>query len=238
MSNSDFNDRLDRIKSGKPKGPLQPSGGEGKRAHRPGRFAVACGVFAVGLQAIKAANTQYEAIRDQYGIPAAAGVGLGSIGLVILGIVLMFVAFGPARGATPMPAPTLTVAPRQKVQVSTGARAFFSLLGLGLGALACFFMFVGNAAFQLSVVGQISVETSRAMATGCSVAAGLLALVALVIGFVGLFVPGLPMKRVPLLYPLGAVLLFASFYTFRIHPVDWPVFMVEFTRSFTNQIAE
>jgi purine-cytosine permease-like protein len=126
-------------------------------------------------------------------------------------------------------------APRTPIRTSAGARASFSLLGLGLGALACFFMFVGNAAFQLSVAGQISVETSRAMATGCSIAAGLLAALALLIGFIGLFIRGLPMKRVPVLYLLGAILLFATFQTFNIHPVNWPTFMAEFTRSFTNQ---
>ena len=103
-----------------------------------------------------------------------------------------------------------------------------------MGALASLFMFVGNAAFRLSVAGQISVETSHAMATGCSIAAGLLAALALLIGFIGLFVRGLQMKRVPVFYLLEAILLFASFQTLRIHPANWPTFMAEFTKSFKN----
>lgn len=201
-----------------------------------GRMVVACLVLGISLQVIKFANRNYEAVKAEHGLPAALGLGIGSFALLILAVILMFRAVRPVdRAGAGAYAASAPVPP---VQTSAGARAFFSLLGLSLGALACFFMFVGNAAFQLSVVGQISVETSRAMATGCSVAAGLLLALALLIGFVGLFVRGLPLKRVPLLYPLGAVLLFASFYTFRIHPVEWPVFMGEFTRSFTNQMAE
>lgn len=236
MSNSDFEDRLSRIKAGAGQS-VAPASGGGKKGIRYGRFFLACLAFAIGLQLIKVANTNYELIRDQYGVPAAAGLGLGSIAIVILGVVLMIGAFRSPRSASAYQStgayPNSGTGP--KVQTSAGARLFFSLFGMALGGLACFFMYVGNAGRQLGVTGRVDTETANAMATGSAVAAFLLVVVALLIGFIGLFVRGLPMRRVPVFFLLGAMVLYTSFQTLRIHPANWPTFMAEFTRSFKDQ---
>lgn len=224
MPNADFEERLNRIQAGAGDEAAPPAARPQTPNIRPGRFAIACLIFMAGWQMIKLANSQYDAIRDLYGSPAAAGLGLGSFALVILGVVMMF---GALRAA-----PSMTKA----VQSSLAARLVLATLGLGLGGLAAFFIYVGTAGRQLGVTGQVSVETAKGMATGSTIAAVLLVALALMIGFVGLFVRGLPMRRVPVFALLGALLLFTGFQTFRIHPSDWPVFMAEFTAAFTNQV--
>ena len=188
---------------------------------------------------IKVATTNYDAVRDQYGVGAALGLGLGSIAIMILGVVLMVRAIRSARGISTT-VPSAAYAAREaspRIQTSAGARLFFSLFGLALGGLAAFFMYIGNAGRQLGVTGQVDIATANAMATGSAVAAILLVGLGLFIGFIGLFVRGFPMRRVPVFLVLGAMLLYTSFQTLRIHPSDWPVFMAEFTRSFQNKTS-
>lgn len=240
MSNSDFEDRLSRIKANGGQQTSAATANSGKNRSFLSGIILGAVTVTAGAQLIKVTNANYDSIRDQYGIPAAVGLGLGSLALVVLGIVIFIRALFSRRSAAAGQSalPYAASGPRPQAQTSAGARLFFSLLGLGLGGLAALFMYIGNAAFQLSVAGQISVETSRAMATGSSIAAGFLGVLALLIGFIGLFIRGLPMKRVPVYFLLGAVLLFATFQTLGIHPANWPTFMAEFTRSFTNQTAE
>ncbi len=233
MSNSDFEDRLSRIKSAGGQHSTVPSGGPEKTSFLRGIILGAVAVTA-GAQLIKVANTNYDSIRDQYGIPAAAGLGLGSIALMVLGVVLFIRAVLPSRGVANGQS-SFSHASRAQVQTSAGARLFFSLFGLSLGGLACLFMYVGNAGRQLGVTGQVDAETARAMATGSAVAAILLVALGFLIGFVGLFVRRLPLRRVPVFLILGAMALYTTFQTLRIHPTNWPTFMAEFTKSFTNQ---
>ncbi len=241
MSNENFHERLERIKAGSgqrsaPAPALGTITGRRAQMNLRGTF-IACFLLSIGLYLIRVANRNYDSIRDEYGIPAALGMGIGSFALVIYSIILMFRAVRPVGAAASTGATWSypTSAPQPGVKTSAGARAFFSLFGLGLGALACFFLYVGNAGRQLGVTGQVDAETAKGMATGSVIAAIFLVVLALLMGFIGLFVRRLPMKRVVVFFVLGAMLLYTSFQTLRIHPSNWPAFMAEFTRSFTNQ---
>jgi hypothetical protein len=234
MTNPDFEDRLARIKSSPPRSAGGPTAGPGKTGGRFSRLVLALVFVGVGGQLIKIANQNYETIRDQYGILAALGIGLGAIGFMILGITLLFRALWPTP-SMPMSSSGYaypTGATRLPPRTSAGARLFFSLLGMGLGALACLFMYLANAGRQLGIDGKVDAEAARAMMGGSTIAAFLLLALAALIGFVGLFVRRLPMRRVPVFFLLGAMLLFATFRTFEIHPINWPTFMASFSRPF------
>ena len=96
-------------------------------------------------------------------------------------------------------------------------------------------MSVGNAGRQLGVSGQVDRETANAMATGSAIAAFLLVARGFFLGFIGIFVRRLPLRRVPVFMVLRTMLVFTRFQTRHIHPANWPTFMAEFLRSFTNQ---
>lgn len=239
MPNSDFEGRLSRIKAGARQSAVPSSSAEGIKSGRRRRFIVACFTIGAGGQLIRVANINYDSLRDQYGVLAAAGLGLVSIAIMIFGVFLMIGAVRPARSASAYPSTPAypTSVARPQVQASAGARLFFSLFGLALGGLACLFMYVGNASRQLGVTGQVDPETANAMATGSAIAAFLLVALGFFIGFIGIFVRRLPMRRVPVFLVLGTMLVFTSFQMLSIHPANWPTFMAEFSRSFTNQIT-
>lgn len=240
MSNSEFEDRLNRIKAGARQTAASTSVRAGGRFPYVrlylGAFLLICGVLLIRL-----ANDNYESIRDQYGLAAVAGLGLGGLALTLFGtgIKLRLVRqFVRNASDTQLSVDRPTIATRHQVQTSVGARLFFSLLGLGLGGLACLLMYVGNAGRQLGVIGQVDAETARDMATASIVAAFFLVAFAVLIGFIGLFVRRLPMRRVPIFTFLGAMVLYTSFQTLRIHPSNWTNFMDTFTRFFTDQLGK
>ena len=229
--------RLNRTEAGAAQQSSAPSGGKGKRGIRVGRLALGALAMSAGGLMIKITNTNYEWVRDQYGIPAAAGLGLGGFALLIFGVVLLISAALPTRSTSPAPSSSLSypiTAARTPAQISVGARVIFSLLGLILGAVACFYMYIASASALLDIARQIDTETAKKMAIGSALMAFILAFVALLIGFIGLFVRRLPMLRVPVFFLLGAMVLYTSFQTLRIHPSNWPTFMAEFTKSFKD----
>ena len=236
MSNSDFEDRLNRIRASAEEKVVRPSIGEAKTGMRHGRFALGCAIFAGSLQLVKVVNAIHDSVRDQYGVPAALGLGLGVIAIMFLAAFLVYSAIRPARSTSAQAsiAAYPTKAARPPVQTSARARLFFSLLGLGMGGLACLILFIANAAGQPEYADQVDVETARDMLKGSFILALLLATLALLIGFIGIFVRGLPMRRVPIFFLLGAMLLYTSFHALRIHPKDWSAFMEEFIRSFKD----
>jgi hypothetical protein len=225
MSNSDFQDRLARIGA---KAPAPPPITRMQRLGY-GRLAIGALAMSSGLYMLRTANDSYNAIRDQYSIPAALGLALGGLVLLLIGIVHLFRSI---RQADAQPSGHAAPAP---VRTSAGARAFFSVLGLCLGALACLVMFIGNAASQPAFSTQIDAVSARALFVGMAILAALLGTLAFLIGLVGLFVRGLPMRRVPIFFLLGAMLVYSGFQTFRIHPANWPTFMTEVISSFKDQ---
>lgn len=217
-----------------------PSSGHGKGGMRYGRLILGALAMSAGGQMIKVTNANYESIRDQYGIPAAAGLGLGSFALLIFGIVLLIGAFLPARSRSSAHSSLSypTSGTRPQVQTSPGARLFFSLLGLGLGALACFILFVGSALTAPQFAAQFDTETPLLVFQISFIIAALLTILAILISFVGLFVSRLPLQRVLVFFFLGAMLLFTGFNALRIHPANWPLFLAELTNLLKNLTVE
>jgi hypothetical protein len=240
MPNSDFEDRLSRIKAGAGHNAAPSSAAEGTKNGRLSRFIGACFAIGAGGQLIRVANVNYDSIRDQYGVAAAAGLGLAGIAIMIFGVVLMIGAVRPARSASvQQSAPAYPISgPGPATRTSAGARLFFSLSGLVMGGLACFFVYVGAAGRQLGVSGQVEAKAANTMALGGVVIAIVLVALALLIGFIGLFVRGLPMRRVPIFFLLGAMALYTSFQTLRIHPSNWPTFMAEVTRQLNDRTVD
>lgn len=197
---------------------------------RPGRFALACLIFLTGWQMIKLANSHYVEISDQYGIAAAAALGLGSFFLAILGVVMMF---GSLRAA-----PSAGLPERRVLQASLGARLFCATLGLSSGVLAVFFLYLAVAGRQLGVHGHVTAAAANGMAASSGIVALSITALAAILGLVGLFLRGFPLRRVPVFFLLGAMLLFTGFQTFRIHPTDWPVVMAKFSAAFSNTGAD
>jgi uncharacterized BrkB/YihY/UPF0761 family membrane protein len=234
MSATDFQDRLERIHANsRHETTVQSAAPSTKSAPRKFNlvaFIVGVVVMSLGSQTVKFVNDNYSTIREGSGPLASLGCGLAAIGLFITGLVLMARALPRKHSASD------GVAGRAR-QHSGLAKTIFSLIGLVFGATACLFMFVGNAGWQLGVTGQVDPNLAREMLMGSMVAAFLILAVALLIGFIGIFVRGLPMRRVPVFFFLGAMLLYTSFNALRIHPSDWPTFMAEFTRSFKEARA-
>jgi hypothetical protein len=195
---------------------------------------------AVGIQMARIAMDDYVVIRDEYGGGAAAGLGLGGIAIVSLGVALFIRAIFPGNTApAEQGAPVYTVAmTRPPVQTSGGARAIFSLLGLAMGGIACFFLYFGNVVAHLRAIGEVDARTANAVQMGSAVIAFALVALALLIGFLGIFFRGLPLRRVPVFFLLGSMLLYVSFQTLRIHPLNWPSFMAEVTRQLNSRSVE
>jgi hypothetical protein len=195
---------------------------------------------AVGIQMARIAMDDYVVIRDEYGGGAAAGLGLGGIAIVSLGVALFIRAIFPGNTApAEQGAPVYTVAmTRPPVQTSGGARAIFSLLGLAMGGIACFFLYFGNVVAHLRAIGEVDARMANAVQMGSAVIAFALVALALLIGFLGIFFRGLPLRRVPVFFLLGSMLLYVSFQTLRIHPLNWPSFMAEVTRQLNSRSAE
>ena len=207
---------------------------------RFGLVFLACLSCVAGIQMTRVANNDYLLIRDQYGGGAAAALGLGGIALIALGIAMVIRAMFPKR-STPteeMPLSYTSSRTRPQVKTSAAARAFFSLLGLAMGAGACFFLYMGSVAAHLGDIGEVEKKAADAGALGSAVIAFLLMALALLIGFLGLFFRGPPLRRVPIFFLLGGMLLYTSFQTLRIHPLNWPTFMAEVTRQLNNQTVE
>ena len=217
MSNNDFQERLERIRANAPHRTSVANGRAVRQGPNYGRVLVGGFLMAVGVQALKLTNRNYEAIRDSGGIGLAAVGGLVGAAVLVLGLVVMARAFPRGCARASAPSPSDTVQPLQ--QTSRLARVLFSLLGFLLGTVASFYMFVSSAAH---IAGT---ERSQTVANGALLIALGLALLALLIGFAGLFVSRYPLRRVPVFFVLGGMLLMAAFRAFRIHPVDWPQFM-------------
>jgi hypothetical protein len=242
MSNSDFEDRLSRIKAaGGQKAASAPGTITGRRAQMNIKgFVVSCFVMGAGLQLIKVANRNYDSIKEEYGVAAALGMGLGSFAVLILSIILFFRAVRPVVPSASVAATGSyqTTLQQPRVQTSAGARAFFSLLGLAMGAIACMFMFVGSGVQRLGTIGEVDKKAADTLFLGSVTIAFTLVAVALLIGFLGLFFRGLPMRRVPVFFFLGAMALYTTFQTLRTHPMNWPTFKAEYIRHLNEQFVE
>ena len=223
MSNSDFKERLQRIGANPTQQhPMIPNAGR-PRKRKPNLGLVGAGgaIMMIGIQVVKYANKNYEAIRDSSGFGTAAGLGLAGIAVFLLGIFVII------RGASKIhAAPDHADASQYSTnmaqpgrQPSNWARFFFSLLGFTLGTIACLYMFMAAAARF------IETEKAEVFSAGAFLIAVVLAFVSLLFGLAGLFLRGYTLQRVPVYFLFGAVLTYATVRGFRINMLEWQQFM-------------
>jgi hypothetical protein len=180
----------------------------GRASPRYGRLAVGAMLVALGMQTVRHANENYDAIRDGSGIGAAAGLGLAGVAALLIGVILLFLAFFGSRSEG-----------NRARRASGGVLLIFSLLGFAIGAAACLNMFMAAAARFVTTE-----KADQFSGVGVMVAF-LLAFIALFFGLVGLFLRGYGLGRVPLYFVLGAVLTFAAVRLLKINLLEWQPFI-------------
>ncbi len=218
MSNNDFQARLQRIGGNPHNSPVTQGTDHTKalRTHKPsyGRVGLGGAIMMLGVQVVKYANQNYEEIRDGSGIAMAAAIGIAGFAVTLIGIIWIFSAVSQRmvadRGAV---AKTATRRP------STTARVLFSLLGFTFGGIASFYMFLAAAARF------VETETAQRFSNGGLIIAMSLALLSLLFGFVGLFLRGRALGRVPIYFFLGGAITYAAFRILRINVLEWPEFV-------------
>jgi hypothetical protein len=231
MSNSDFEDRINRIRANSGNREQRPSRAAKKQMSPLKGIILGAIMTTAGGQLAKVANTNYETLRDDYGITTALGLGLFSLALLFMGLLYLKRGLFPARSA----ATYQSDATRPVAQTSAGARLFFSLFGLVLGVVACFSMYLSNLTREVGATGEVDTRIADVAAMGFVVITFGLVALALLIGLIGLFVRRLPLRRVPVFCLLGGIVLYVSFQNFGIHPTNWPLFKAEVIRSLNAQ---
>lgn len=216
MANRDFQERLQRIgaSSEQTHHNFAEDGPQGEPPRRAGinyrLLFIGAALMALGMQAVRYANENYDAIRDGGGIGMAAGLGLGGFAALLTGIILLFRAIFSRRDAS-----GVGQGPRQ---ASGGARVFFSLVGFAAGTLASLYMFMAAAARF------VGTEKADQFAGGGMFIALALAVVALLFGLLALFLRGYALGRVPLYFVAGAVMTYAFVRLMKINMLEWPQF--------------
>jgi TRAP-type C4-dicarboxylate transport system permease small subunit len=215
MPDQDFQDRLQRIAANSQaqsgSGTAREYGMDRVRKMNLGLFIAACIVMNIGTYTIIHTNKNSEAIRDASGIGTAVAIALAGLAATIVGIILAVRAL-PKKGSVVQPA-----AVRQPA--SGFARAVTSLIGLALGIGACLSLFMAGAARI------VNPDTGNVFSGLALLTVLVLTFLAMLIGFVGLFLRGRSLLRVPLYYLAGVSLTYATFRLFRINLLDWPGFV-------------
>ncbi|NRB19026.1 MAG: hypothetical protein HRU33_16055 [Rhodobacteraceae bacterium] len=217
MAKTDFQDRLQRITANAPQQqPMaqgrSPTGRTGARKLSVIQLVVGAIIMKVGKDVVKFANENYDAIRDDAGVTAAAGLGFAGTVILLFGLFMMFREIskwwaGPAEAVAPQRSAKVAQPARQ---ASNRAKLICSLLGFGLGMIAILYLFLAAAA------GGIETEKARIFANGGLLIAALLFVVVSFIGIVGLFLRGYALGRVPVYFVIGAGLTFAVIRIFRM----------------------
>ena len=177
--------------------------------------------MALGIQAVKFVNENYQSLKESHGSYAGAALGVAGAIVFLIGIVVI------VRGCSQMlaaqtPAPTsqysASFAPAVR-KPSKIAQILFSLLGFVFGSIACLYMFMGAAARFI--------ETQRAPAfsNGCVLIAFVLCFVSLLFGLASLFLRGYGLGRVPFYFLIGSVLTFVAVRVFKVNMLEWQQLM-------------
>lgn len=174
-------------------------------------------VMALGIQAVKFTNENYQSIKASSG--AYAGLGLGFAGIVVflIGIVII------VRGCSKKLAANAPASESQH-SASVGqanrkpskiAQVFFSLLGLTFGTITCLYLFMAGAARF------IETERAPAFVNGSVIIAIFLCLVSLLFGLISLFLRGYALGRVPFYFLIGGVLTYVAVRAFKVNMLEW-----------------
>ncbi|MEM7320324.1 MAG: hypothetical protein AAF408_15050 [Pseudomonadota bacterium] len=220
----DFENRLQRIGARTSEQHAQRQGS--MRSVRPAGEQLRYGLFFVGailtmlgLQGVKFANENYEAIKSDGAIGMLAGFGLGGAVFLVAGIIIMFRAISKKPATHGQHSGDLAQ-PAQ--QVSKRARRNASRTGFILGLVSCVLMFLASEAKH------IDTELAGMAVTLASLVGFGLGFVALVIGFAGLFARGYALWRVPVYFLCVWFLTFVVVTGSGIQVRDLPQFIAFF----------
>ena len=212
MSNTDFQQRLQRIGARSEPQDYGRGTEAGPRSEKPDLRLIGLGGFLLvsGLQSVKYANQNYEALRDGSMPGMVFALGVGGLVLLLVGVMIFFRAFAKGRTvkmATEMP------------ETSIAARVICSLLGFAFGVIACMYLFLA--------AGARFIETEKAQLFsegGIVIALGLL-LFSLLLGLIGLFLRGYGLGRIPIYYFLGGAITWAVVRIMNINVLEWTQFV-------------
>lgn len=217
MPKADFQDRLQRINANAPQHqPADPGvpKTEQARAQRTnyGLLVLGGAATALGFQAVKYTNRNFQTIGDSIGTGASAGLGVATYVVFLAGIVAMARAVLKRRIAQPA------------LKATKRVRLLFSFFGFALGTIACLLMFMSAAARF------VETETAQIFSFGSGLTAFLLFLLSALFGLVGLFFRGYTLGRyalwrVPVYFLSGGALTFAAVRLARINMLEWPHFI-------------
>ncbi|MEL7081175.1 MAG: hypothetical protein AAGK82_07160 [Pseudomonadota bacterium] len=218
MSNTVFQDRLRRINASAqqrmpPAAGHAPERGAKKANHAV--LAVGAILMAIGIQMVKHAYDNYDAIVDNSQLGTAGWLGLAGVAALLISAVLITRA---VPGKRPAAQSSVTTAPSRS-QPSKGGPILFSLLGFAFGAISCFYMFLSATA---QVIGT---ETARTFMNGGFLIALALVALSLLLGFIGLFLRRYALWRVPIYFVCGAILTYATVRILKVNLLEWEQFV-------------
>ena len=174
-------------------------------------------IMALGIQAVKFTNENYQSIKTSS--EAYAGIGLGFAGIVVfmIGIVVIFRACskGYVAHTSASHAQYSAGSAQPARKPSKIAQVFFSLLGLAFGTIACLYLFMAGAARF------IETERAPAFVNGSVIIAIFLCVVSLLFGLVSLFLRGYALGRVPFYFLINGVLTYVAVRAFNINMLEW-----------------
>ncbi|WP_170408967.1 hypothetical protein [Ruegeria arenilitoris] len=219
MSNTSFQDRIQRINANNPQATSDLSQKVTKAPSlRPNHWKVLVGILflSAGQQAVKQANESYEVIKQSYGIGAAAGLGVAGVFALVAGCILMYrgILAGNKQRNKAISGASETGGRRKRI-TSNRARTICSIVGFSLGAIATFYLITGKIAHSMDT------ESAREYALGASVIMIGLPMLSLLIGFIGLFVRGFALGRVPVFCVLGAFITICAIILSGANPYEW-----------------
>ncbi|NGM44865.1 hypothetical protein G5B31_04885 [Rhodobacter sp. SGA-6-6] len=222
MSNTSFQERLQRISATTPQPMVQGSGQGRPGKVGIGRIGMAGAAMVLGLQIVKLANENYEAIRDSHGLAAVAGTALVGMVIGLTGIVLIIRACFKTFVASAAVAEHQVGHSCPVRKPSKAAQVLFSLMGFAFGVISCLGLAVAAAARV------IETEQAHAFSSGSILVAFSFALVSVLIGLSGLFARGRGLLRVPVYFMFGWILAFVTFRMIRVNLLEWEPFTSHF----------
>lgn len=211
MSQSDFQARLDRLN---PESASQTTFAQQRSSDAHGssvtkfgkkwRSALltigpAAAVMALGFQTLKLVVSKYDYIHDTHGIGVAIGASLFATLLLVTGVFLFHRASKrfAASGSEPDH-------PTPKRVASNRAKTLWSLVGLLLGAFACYEMFLAAAARQFET------EIAEKVAAGGVFLAAFLALFTSLFLIASMIWRGRGLARVTVFFWAGGILTYLA----------------------------
>ncbi len=206
MSNANFQERIQRINADS--GIAQPVlyGGPQSTAaqapKKPNLIVVCIGAFlmSLGLFIIKDLNESYEVLRESPGLGYIVASALFGVTFFLTGCILLLRAFSKKQATRNSTAPLGTEFGERPVRnASIKARIRSSVLGLILGISSCISSFLAHRATK------IPSETAQQIFEGALVASIFLLALSVLVGFVGLFLRGSALARVPVCFLIGAL---------------------------------